>query len=199
MNILDMMLQNSGQLSTIANSLGLSQEQVAAAMKQLTPALTQSVKKQAADENGLGNLVNALQKGNHERYLEKDDAIVSQEGISEGNQILGHLLGDKEVSRAVASQAAEKTGLDMGILKKMLPMLATMMMGSMGKQASNPNVGLGSLAGLAASMFGGSSKSSGGSAQSGGGLTDIIGNFLDFDHDGSSLDDILGMANKFLR
>ena len=193
MNILEMMLQNSGQLSSMAKNLGIDEAQIAAAMKQLTPVLTQSMQRQAQSEDGLGSLVNALQNGSHDRYVDEQDAVVSHDGISEGNKILGHLFGDKEVSRAVASQAAEKTGMDMGILKKMLPMLATMMMGSMGKQAANPSVGLGSLAGLAASMFGGKSS------KSGGGLVDIVGNFLDFDHDGSAMDDIFGMASKFLK
>ncbi len=193
MNILEMMLQNSGQISTMAKSLGLDQTQIESAIKQLTPALAQSVQRNATSTDGLSNLVNALQKKDHTRYIAEDDAIAQPEAISEGNKILGHLLGDKEVSRAVASQASEKSGIDSGILRKMLPMLATMFMGSMSKQASSSSSGLGSLAGMAASMFGGSSS------KSGGGLTDILGNFLDFDHDGSSLDDIMGMATKFLK
>ncbi|MDX1696748.1 MAG: DUF937 domain-containing protein, partial [Thiohalobacterales bacterium] len=99
------------------------------------------------------------------------------EAAREGNAILGHLLGSKDVSRRVASHAAGKTGMDEGLLKKMLPVIATMVMGSVSKQASSNN------------LLGGISSGTSG--------TSLLTRFLDADKDGSALDDILGMAGKF--
>jgi hypothetical protein len=57
-------------------------------------------------------------------------------GIEEGNGILGHLFGSKEVSRAVAAQAAQATGIGQEILKQMLPVIASTMMGGLFKQST---------------------------------------------------------------
>ncbi len=43
--------------------------------------------------------------------------------VSDGNNILGHILGSKDVSRAVADRASANTGIDSGMLKQMLPCL----------------------------------------------------------------------------
>ena len=58
--------------------------------------------------------------------------------------MLGHILGSKDASRQLASEAAARTGLDVGILKKMLPAIAAMLMGGLSKQefCSNPSRGL---------------------------------------------------------
>ena len=107
-------------------------------------------------------------------------SIADQALIKDGNGILGHIFGSKDVSRNVASRAAEQTGISSAILKKMLPMVATLAMGALGKKASGLDM-------LGAVLGGGSppqSQLSGLSA------------FLDFDKDGSVADDILGIAKK---
>jgi hypothetical protein len=57
-------------------------------------------------------------------------------GVDEGNGILGHLFGSKDVSRAVAAQAAQATGIGQEILKQMLPVIASTMMGGLYKQST---------------------------------------------------------------
>lgn len=53
--------------------------------------------------------------------------------MDEGNQILGHLFGSKDISRAVADQVAFTSGIGPSILKKMLPVVASMLMGGIFK------------------------------------------------------------------
>ncbi len=57
-------------------------------------------------------------------------------GVADGNGILGHLFGSKEVSRAVADHAAQATGIGQDILKQMLPALASMVMGGLFDQTA---------------------------------------------------------------
>lgn len=136
----------------------------------------------ASSQDGLGALLGAVSKGGHQRYIDSPTNIADQASIKDGNDILGHIFGSKDVSRNVASRAAEQTGISSAILKKMLPMVATLAMGALGKKASGLNM-------LDAVLGGGSppqSQLSGLSA------------FLDFDKDGSVADDILGIAKKLL-
>jgi len=97
--------------------------------------------------------------------------------VNDGNGILGHLLGSKDVSRQVAANAAAQTGIGADVLKKMLPMLASLAMAAMARRAmrgSNGQVQLGQATGggglmdMLGPMLGGGSGPSGG-------LGDIIG------------------------
>lgn len=187
--------QGGKVLQQVAGNFGLNAEQATKAIGSLLPALTQNMKKNVESDSGLEGLLGALKKGNHARYLE-DPSLFGQGGnlpeatIQEGNGILGHILGSKDVSRQVAADAAQKTGIDASILKKLLPMVATMTMGGMSKQAQSSNSGLGGLLG---------GLLSGGVAQQrqSSGIDGILGKMLDADNDGSMLDDVLGMAKKF--
>ncbi|MBK7469630.1 MAG: hypothetical protein IPI73_02305 [Betaproteobacteria bacterium] len=49
--------------------------------------------------------------------------------VNRGNDVLGQIFGSKDVSRAVAQNAAAQSGLDSSLLKKMLPMLAMLVAG----------------------------------------------------------------------
>ena len=156
-------------------------------------------------------MLGALQNGNHEQYLENPQMLGQQQTVNDGNAILGHLFGSKDVSRAVAGHAAKKTGIGADVLKKMLPLVATMAMGSLSKQTRQPSM-KSALAGLAMQHLMGGQKSGLGyilgavtgannrqrqqaqqTHQQGMG---IIGKLLDADGDGSMMDDVLRMAMK---
>lgn len=184
MGLLDTILgaQSGGVLKQLASSLGINESDAKNAVTSMLPSLSQNVKRHTADESSLTSLLNALKKGNHSRYLEDPTRLGDTESIVDGNGILGHILGSKDASRQVAAEAAQRTGLDTGILKKMLPMLAGLFMGSLNKQASS--------AGILGALTGGA-----------GGMSSILGglsSILDSDGDGSIADDVLGMAKKFL-
>ena len=151
-------------------------------MGSLIPALTKGIGQEAASTTGLNDLIGALGRGNHRQYID-DPASLGQEGaVLEGNGILGHIFGSKEVSREVASRAAEDSGVDSGILKKMLPLLASAAMGALSKNGFGDTAAVQQVEGAQDSGIGG-----------------LLTSFLDADKDGSAMDDILGMASRFLR
>ena len=184
MNLLETILQaqNGGAVSQLANQFGLDQGQTNSALAQLIPALASGMKNNVSQQGGLDSLLSALNSGNHDRYLDDVSQLGQQTTVSDGNAILGHLLGNKQVSREVAGRASQNTGIDSSILKKMLPIVATMVMGSMSKQSGAGGM-LGSLLG-------------GGQSRQSSGIENVLSSFLDQDGDGSIADDLL---SKFLR
>ncbi len=50
-----------------------------------------------------------------------------------GNDVLSQLFGSPEVSQAVVAQAAATSGVGQAILKQMLPVIASMVMGGLFK------------------------------------------------------------------
>lgn len=123
-------------MDLLARQFDISRKQAELAVEALTPAFSQGLKQNAADPYGVGAFLQALASGNHAKYFEDASKAFQPAGVAEGNGILGHLFGSKEVSRAVAAQAAQATGLGQDLLKQMLPVLASMIMGGLFKQST---------------------------------------------------------------
>lgn len=143
MPLFEMMLraQNGAAMDSMAKQFGLAQEQVAQALAALTPAFSSGLKRTAANPYDLSGLFSAMSSGNYGQYFEDLSKAFTPQGVADGNQVLQQLFGSKEVSRAIAAQAAQVTGVGQDILKKMLPTMADTIMGGLMKQ------GLGQMAG----------------------------------------------------
>lgn len=128
--------QNGNALNQIARQFNLSQQQAQDAMEALLPAFSQGLKRNASTPNDLGSFLTALASGQHAKYFEDATNAFSPQGMQDGNGILGHLFGSKDLSRAVAQQASQATGIGQDILKQMLPALASMIMGGLFKQST---------------------------------------------------------------
>ena len=139
LNLFDMLnqSQNGQGMDLLARQFGLSQQQAQLAVEALLPAFSQGLKQNAGDPYGIGAFMTALASGQHAKYFENPASAFTPQGMAEGNGILGHLFGSKELSRAVAAQAAQATGIGQDVLKQMLPALASMIMGGMFKQSTN--------------------------------------------------------------
>jgi len=180
MNILEAVLNAQGGAAAreAGRGLGLSPEQTGSAFGALIPALAAGLQRNASQPGGLEALVGALTRGQHSRYLDDPSNLATPDAVTDGNAILGHILGNKDTSRAVAAQASGQTGIDPALLKKLLPIAATMVMAAMAKKQLG--------GGMAAPMSTGTA---------GGGLLGMLSPLLDQNRDGSIMDDVLG---KFL-
>ena len=178
MNILEAVLnaQGGGAAARAGQAVGLSQDQTSAALSALVPALASGLSRSASNPGGLESLLGALTGGGHSRYVDDPSSLQNPEAVTDGNAILGHILGSKDASRAVASQAAAQTGLGEDTLKKLLPMAATLVMGSLAKQQLG--------------------ASAAGAGVPGAGILGMLTPLLDRDRDGSMIDDVLGQAGK---
>ncbi len=181
MNLLQAILsaQGGGAVQQLSNNLGLREDQTVSAMKALLPALAAGLQRNTSQQGGLESLMAALSGGSHQRYLDDPSTLGLQDTISDGNGILGHILGSKDVSRQVAARASAQTGIGADVLKRMLPLLASLAMGAMSKQAAS-----------------GGLRQAGPSGQAG--IMDMLTPLLDSKRDGSVVDDVLGMLGKFM-
>lgn len=66
---------------------------------------SQEIQSNTSDKAGLESLVSALSNGNHQSYADYPDSISDPAATADGNSILGHIPGSKEVSRNVAGEA----------------------------------------------------------------------------------------------
>lgn len=129
--------QNGHGMEMLARQFNLSQQQAELAVEALLPAFSQGLKRNASDPYGVAGFLNAMASGQHAKYFEDAQKAFAPQGVAEGNGILGHLFGSKELSRAVAAQASQATGIGQDIIKQMLPVIASMIMGGLFKQSTN--------------------------------------------------------------
>ena len=195
MNVSDLLAQ-AGGLQSIARELGVNEQQVSSGAAALLPALMGGFRKQAQAGGGSNAIAQLLGSLGGSGLL---DNVLSQHptDVGQGNALLGTLFGSKDVSRAVAQGAAQQSGVDPALLKKMLPMLAMAVGGMMMRQqggggnAAPAGGALGALGGLVGGLLGGGR----GAAPAAGGMGGLLG-MLDQDGDGNPLDDVMRMLGK---
>jgi hypothetical protein len=141
-------------ISAIGRQFGLNEEQTRAAFDALAPVVGAGMRRNAQSPEGLQDVFRSVLTGNRARALEDEDAVQFDNAKSSGDEILGQLFGDKDVSRGVANQLSATSGIGAAVLKKLLPIVASIVMGQVAK------------------------KMGGGTGASGGGLGDILGDIL---------------------
>jgi hypothetical protein len=199
MQITDFLAQLGG-LQSMARELGTSEAQVASGAEALIPAILGGFKKQVQTQptglEGLGGLLEQFGGGNL-----LDQVLAPQPtDVSRGNEVLDQIFGDQDVSRAVAQNAAVQSGVDVALLKKMLPLLAMLLTGFLAKQRetgvaapSAPNQG--GLGDLLGTLLRGQATGNQGT----GSVTSGLAAMLDLNGDGNALDDVLRMVGKVIR
>jgi hypothetical protein len=183
MNILDAIVnaQDGAAVRQLGSQVGLAPDQTTAALSALVPALAAGFQRNLQSQGGLESLLSALSSGNHRQYIDNPASLTGPAAVADGNGILGHLLGSKDVSREVASRAAAQTGLGPDVLKRMLPLAATLMMGAFAKQSGN-----------AAAL-------KPGLGNAGGGIAAMLSPLLDQNRDGSIMDDVTSLIGRFMK
>jgi hypothetical protein len=144
--------QDGRGMELLARQFNLSQQQAQLAVEALLPAFSQGLKRTTSDPDGLGGFLNALASGGYGQYFEDASQAFSRQGVEQGNDVLGQIFGSKDLSRAVAAQAAQATGIGQEVLKQMLPVIASMIMGGLFKQST------GQVQGAQAGGFGGANN-----------------------------------------
>jgi hypothetical protein len=152
MGITDLFAQ-SGSLRSIARELGITEHEAEKGAAELAPAILNGFHERSQQPGGIESLDSTVgQLGG----AELEDNVVSPEptDIKRGNSLLEHIFGSKDVSRNVAQEAAQRSGVGAAVLKKMLPMVAMMLAGRMARQGGGLGAALGGLLGLAGARGG---------------------------------------------
>jgi len=123
----------SGQTGQISRRIGADEERTRVAVQSAIPALMAALSGEA-DEPGLRNAIQQDHDGSVidqlSQYLEGSAQLSPR--TTNGAGILDHVLGDRQGEMAQALSA--KSGLDLGSIMKLLPLLAPILMGMLGKK-----------------------------------------------------------------
>lgn len=181
MSLLEVLTAQLGGNATdkIAAALGADTGATSRAVSAALPALLGGLAQNAEQPGGAEALVSAL--GRHDGSVLNafgSDAGPAAVDTGDGDKIVGHILGERR--GALEANLAQHSGLDLGSIAKLLPMLAPLVMGMLGQRKASEGLGADGLGSLL----------SGEKA----GLSGMLGKLLDRDGDGNPLDDLLGMV-----
>lgn len=134
--LFDMMLkaQNGAAMDTMAKQFNLAQEQAAQAMAALLPAFSSGFKRTATNPYDFMTLMQGASSGSYAKYFEDMTKAFTPQGLADGNAVLDRLFGSQDVTRAIANNAAQLTGVGQDILMRMMPAMADTLMGGLFKQ-----------------------------------------------------------------
>lgn len=143
MDLMDLLKDSggTGSLAAMAKQLGVGGDDLGKLVGALAPAVMTGLQKQTRSPQSLESLTKAVSKGHHEKYLDNPELVADEATRLDGNKILGHIFGSKDVSRNVAAHAAKESGLDTSMLKKALPLLAGLAMGALSKKGRSTSSG----------------------------------------------------------
>ena len=129
--------QSGEAMTELSREFGLSPQQTQAAVAALLPAISMGLKRSTSTPEGLGNLL-ALMGAQPDLYAMYEDPQVafSRDGRAAGNAALSRMFGSPDASRAIADHAQQLSGISSTILKKLLPVLAGIIISSLMKSGS---------------------------------------------------------------
>lgn len=122
---------------TLAQSFQLDPKQADVVSRNLVDELSWAMERNTLSRGGVSELVELVGHGGHERYLDQNVDLAAPEVKQAGDQILSHILDTKHQSRGVAARVARKADVEPGIVERVLPVVAAMMLGGMEKQTGS--------------------------------------------------------------
>jgi hypothetical protein len=180
-------LTDNRRVSQLSGQLGTDQESTRNALGAALPLLMGALARNSGDRNGAEALDRALDK--HDGgILDNLDGFLEAPDVDDGNGILRHMLGNKRNN--VETGVSRASGLDPALVTKLLPMLALVVLGALGRQKRQGNLNAEGLA----SMLGSERQQ----MEKANPAVGMLQGLLDEDGDGSIADDILGKVGKGL-
>jgi hypothetical protein len=197
--------QGNEAIDQISGQVGAEPSLVNTAIQAALPAILGGLANNASTPQGAESLDNALANDHDGSILGNlgslgslvlDQSTPTPRQADAGG-ILGHILGGSQGQ--VAQDVSQKSGLGMGQVAQILMMLAPIVMGYLGQQKRQQNVGADGLGGLLGGILGGALGGGQAAAapSSGNPMMDMASSMLDSDRDGSALDDIASMAFNY--
>ncbi len=182
-------------LQQLSQQIGANEQQTQSAAMAALPVLLGAMKRNASTPEGATSLSSALQKDHDGGILDNLTGFLAgqlqNERTTNGSGILDHILGGQQAT--VQQGLSQASGLDLSQIAKLLPLLAPIVMGALGRsqrQQSQQPQGGGSLTDIL------SGATSNAREQAPSGMMEMLTGFLDKDGDGDIKDDLLKEAGS---
>ncbi|MEM1115289.1 MAG: DUF937 domain-containing protein [Bacteroidota bacterium] len=191
--ILDLLADNIGgaQMGQLASAIGADQSQTQTAVAAALPAILAAMNRNTNTTQGAQSLASALDRDHDGSLLDNLGGFLGGQvsgKAADGGGILGHILGGQRPQ--LEQGVAQASGLDLGQVGKLLPILAPIVMAALGRQKRQAGLDEAGLSGILAQ------EATRAQQAAPDGLLGALSGFLDKDGDGSIQDDLLASAGR---
>jgi hypothetical protein len=182
------MQQMSGDsLEQVSRQIGTNEQATTSLLEAALPVLVSALAKNASQPTEAQALHQALAEDHDGSILNNLSGFLSNPDVANGAAILGHILGPKEP--VVNQGLAQASNLNADQVAQLMQIAAPLVMGALGKEQQQNGFSTSDL-----SAFLGTQQQIDEAARPN--LMQTLNVILDFDHDGSAIDDVMNMVSK---
>lgn len=120
---------------SLAQAFGVDAGQAQAALDVMSQALSDRVERNTLSRGGIADIFDLLARPEAGAALAHPSALATPAVTAAGDGVLEVLLGSKHASRGLAAKTSRATGIDEETLKRMLPAVASMVVGALQAKA----------------------------------------------------------------
>jgi hypothetical protein len=142
-NFIDIMraAQGGQAIENMARQFGLTPDQTRHAVAALLPAFAMGLQQAASRPDHLEQIFEAMRSGRYDAFFESPRSAFSKKARTSGEDLLATMFGSPELAQRIAEQSAAFSGIAAETATKMMPLVATTLMGGMAKSAQNQDFG----------------------------------------------------------
>lgn len=177
---------NEDELSQVGRQIGTDEKTTDSVLSMAMPLLVSALANNASQPEGAESLHQALANDHDGSILNDIPSFLNNPQAANGAGILGHVLGSQQ--SAVTQGLAQNSGLNGDQIGQILQIAAPLLMGFLGKEQQSQGLNTNDLA----SLLSGQQQTA---QQENPDMMNMLNQLLDFDKDGSALDDIWGMLS----
>lgn len=179
-----------GTVSQLARQIGADEAQTSSAITAALPILLGAMNRNTNQPGGAEALFGALSR-DHDGSILDDVGSFLGGGATQtaGNAILGHVLGRRQQS--VQTGLSRASGLDASAVAKLLPLLAPIVMGAMGRMSRQKNLDASGVSGYLTEERQRAQMSNPKEMS-------VLENLLDTNNDGQVADDVVRLGTSIL-
>lgn len=142
MDLLETVLSavKGGAGQQLASQFGLDTNQIGSVVTAVAPALANGLKDKLSSGGG-GGIMELLNSGSLQKFADDPATIASPAASLDGQNILSQIFGGGDVLTGIISAVAEKTGVSVSVIQKILPVVTSLVMGVLAKSATRNSSG----------------------------------------------------------
>jgi hypothetical protein len=122
-------------IANLASAFGIDEQNADTAVEALDRELRARIERNMLSRGGVADVLSLVTQPAAASALSEPRNLAFPNLAENGNHILDVLIGNKHISRGIAARAASEARLDPGTVEKLLPVVASLMIGQLQRQS----------------------------------------------------------------
>jgi len=122
-------------IDKVAQTFNVDDDKAGQAVHALTDELEARIQRSMLSRGGVADVAALVSNPTAGTLLSNPQTLASPDAVDNGNHILDVLIGNKHVSRKIAARTASRSNLEPGTVEKMLPAVASLLIGELQRQS----------------------------------------------------------------